>query len=290
MVNQLRDQAAGLRRMTQPKPVQVIAVTSGKGGVGKTNVSINLAATWAKLGKKLMILDADLGMANIDVALGLQPRLNLSHLLDGEATLEEIIIDAPGGFRIIPASSGVQRMASLTEAEHGGLIRAFSELSGDVDVLIIDTAAGIDMSVINFTKAAHEVLVVVCDEPASITDAYALIKLLNKEHNVRRFRILANMVHTPQEGVELYKKLVRVTDHFLDEVVLDFAGAIPYDTFLRKAVQKQRPLVDLYPRSPGALAFQSVVRKAENWKAPSAAHGNLEFFVERLVGSPMISH
>ncbi len=276
------DQAAGLRRMAQPKPVRVVTVTSGKGGVGKTNVSINLAATWAKFGKKPMILDADLGLANIDVALGLHPKLNLSHVIDGAATLEEVIVDAPGGIKVIPASSGVQRMATLSEAEHGGLIRAFSELSTDVDVLIVDTAAGIDNSVVNFTKAAHEVLVVVCDEPASITDAYALIKLLNTEHNIRRFRVLANMAHSPQEGIELYKKLLKVTDHFLDEVVLDFVGAIPYDGFLRKAVKKQQPLVELFPRSPAALAFQSVVRKAENWPMPRAAHGNLEFFVERL--------
>lgn len=287
MVNQMfsADQAAGLRRMAQPKPVRVITVTSGKGGVGKTNVSINLAATWANFGKKPMILDADLGLGNIDVALGLHPKQNLSHVMDGSATLEEIIIDAPGGIKVIPASSGVQRMATLSEAEHGGLIRAFSELTTDIDVLIVDTAAGIDNSVVNFSKAAHDVLVVVCDEPASITDAYALIKLLNTEHQIRRFRVLANMTHSPQEGIELFKKLMKVTDHFLDEVVLDFMGAIPYDGFLRKAIKQQRPLVELFPRSPAALAFQGVVRKAERWPPPQAAHGNLEFFVERLLGS-----
>ncbi|MCW8888829.1 MAG: MinD/ParA family protein [Gammaproteobacteria bacterium] len=279
------DQAEGLRQMVNPKPVRVIAVASGKGGVGKTNVSINLAVALAKLGRKPIIMDADLGLANVDVALGLQPKLNLSHVINGEASLEEIIVDAPGGIKVIPASSGVQKMATLTPAEHAGLIRAFSELRADVDVLIVDTAAGIDNSVVNFTKAAHEVIVVVCDEPASITDAYALIKLLNKEHGIRRFRVIANMAHSVNEGKGLYKKLVAVTDKFLDEVILDFTGMVPYDTFLRKAIQKQRPIVEMFPRAPATAAFKAIAQRADNWPLPKAGSGSLQFFVERLVGS-----
>ncbi|MDH3354868.1 MAG: P-loop NTPase, partial [Chromatiales bacterium] len=202
-----------------------------------------------------------------------------------EATLEEIIVDAPGGVKVIPASSGVQRMAALSPAEHAGLIRAFSELSTDVDVLIVDTAAGIDSSVINFTKAAHEVVIVVCDEPASITDAYALIKLLNSEHGIRRFRVVANMAHSIKEGKGLFNKLVAVTDRFLDEVILDFVGMVPYDTFLRKAIQKQRPIVDMFPRAPASEAFKLIAQRADKWPIPKVGNGSLEFFVERLVGT-----
>jgi flagellar biosynthesis protein FlhG len=269
--------------MASQKPVRVIAITSGKGGVGKTNVSVNLATALNRIGRKVMIMDADLGLANVDVMLGLQPKYNLSHVISGERSLEEIIIEAPGGIKVIPAASGIQNMAELSPAEHVGLIRAFSELNTDLDVLIVDTAAGIADSVLSFARASQEVVVVVCDEPASITDAYALIKVLNRDHNLRRFRVLCNMTHTPQEGKELFAKLVKVTDHFLDEVVLDFMGAIPYDQNLRKAVKKQRPVVEVFPSTPASLAFKDAAMKLDKWPMPAAAGGSLEFFVERLV-------
>ncbi len=280
---QASDQASGLRRMAQPKPVRVIAVASGKGGVGKTNVSVNLATALVQRDHKVMIMDADLGLANVDLMLGLHPQYNLSHVINGERTLEEVIVTAPGGIHVIPASSGVQNMAELSPAEHAGLISAFSELSTDIDVLIVDTAAGISDSVISFSKAAQEVVIVVCDEPASITDAYALIKLLNRDHGIRRFNVLANMAHSPQEGRQLYGKLVKVTDHFLDDVLLDFMGSVPFDEYLRKAVKKQRPVVEAYPRSKAATAFATLAKKVDSWPMPSAAGGYLEFFMERLV-------
>jgi len=271
--------------MARPKPVRVLAVASGKGGVGKTNVSVNLATAFAQMGKKVMIMDADLGLANVDVMLGLQPKQNLSHVIKGECSLEEVLLDAPGGIQVIPASSGVQNMAELSPAEHAGLIRAFSELNTDVDILIVDTAAGISDSVVSFSKASQELIVVVCDEPASITDAYALIKLLNRDHGVRRFRVLANMAHSEKEGRELFAKLVKVTEHFLDDVVLDFMGSVPYDEYLRKAVKMQRPVVDAFPSSKISTAFKDIARRADKWPMPSAADGYLEFFVERLLQS-----
>ena len=276
------DQAAGLRRMTRPGPVRVIAVASGKGGVGKTNVSVNLAVALAQQGQRAMLLDADLGLANVDVLLGLHVERNLSHVLDGECGLDEVILPGPGGVQIIPASSGVKRMASLEVAEHVGLIRAFSSLTVEPDVLIVDTAAGIAEGVTRFIAAAQEVLVVVCDEPASITDAYALIKVLNREHGIDRFHILANMASTAQEGYGLFQKLVRVSDRFLD-VSLDYVGSIPFDDSLRKAVQKQCAVVESFPRSRAALAFRKVAQGIQRWPSPSVARGHLEFFVERLV-------
>jgi len=280
----LADQAAGLRRVTNPRPVRVIAVTSGKGGVGKTNVSVNLATAMAQTGKQVMLLDADLGLANVDVMLGLNPSYNLSHVMSGERTLEEILVDAPGGFRVVPAASGVRNMLELGTREHAGLVQAFSELSLPLDVLLIDTAAGLADGVITFTRAAQEVIVVVCDEPASITDAYALIKVLSRDYGHQRFRILANMARSIREGYELFGKIARVTDRFLN-VSLDFLGSIPHDDLLRQAVQKQRAVVEVFPASRAAQAFKKLVPKVDNWPVPAAASGHVEFFVERLVNA-----
>lgn len=275
------DQASGLRRMVQPRPVRVIAVTGGKGGVGKTNVAINLAVAMAEMGQRVMILDADLGLANIDVALGLHSEYDLSHVVSGERTLAEIVLTGPAGVRVMPASSGVQQMAELSPAEHAGLINAFSDIS-DVDVLVIDTAAGISDTVVSFSRAAQELIVVVCDEPASITDAYALIKLLNREYGVSHFRVLANMVCSVHEGKNLYNKLYRVTDKYLD-VMLNFMGSVPYDESLKKAVKGQKPVVKAFPRSLAARAFKNLAKKADNWPVPTGPNGRLQFFVEQLI-------
>ncbi len=276
------DQAEGLRQMARRQPVQVVAVTSGKGGVGKTNVSVNLAVALADAGKRVMLLDADLGLANVDVLLGLQPEYNLSHVLKGEQALEDIIVPGPGGIGIVPASSGIKSMAELSPAEHAGLVRAFSDLGSDLDVLLIDTAAGISDSVISFTCASQEVVVVVCDEPASITDAYALIKLLSREYGVDRFRILANMTHSPQEGRALFAKITRVTDRYLN-VFLDYLGEVPHDGYVRKAVQRQKAVVEVYPGSKAAQAFKRLAQATEKWPRPTQANGHMQFFVERLV-------
>ncbi len=282
LTNYKLDQAAGLRRMTNPRPVKVIAVASGKGGVGKTNVSVNLSMALAQGGKDVLLMDADLGLANVDVLLGLRAKYTLSDVINGSRALEEIIVHGPQDLKIIPASSGIQNMAELSTMEHAGLIRAFSELSHSIDVLVIDTAAGISDSVVTFTRAAQEVIIVVCDEPTSITDAYALIKVLNKDHGVCRFRVISNMVQGIQEGRELYSKIMAVTDKYLD-VQLDFMGVVPYDEYLRKAVQKQKAVIEAYPRSKAALAFKSLSQKADKWPVQGNAGGHVEFFVERLI-------
>jgi flagellar biosynthesis protein FlhG len=282
MSEQIEDQATGLRRMVNPTPVRVIAVTGGKGGVGKTNVSVNLGVALAELGRRVMLLDADLGLANIDVILGIHAKRNLSHVMSGECSLEEIMVTGPKGLKVIPGASGMQHMAELSPVEHAGLIHAFSEVANDVDVLLIDTAAGISDLVVSFSRAAQEQIVVVCDEPASITDAYAIIKLLNREHGISRFRILANMVKSVQEGRDLYNKMCRVTDQYLD-VMLTYMGSIPYDEQLRKAVKSQKPVVEVYPRSRVSQAFKNLAKKADNWPAPSGVSGDLQFFVERLI-------
>ncbi|MBE0438532.1 MAG: MinD/ParA family protein [Gammaproteobacteria bacterium] len=283
MAETSHDQASGLRKMAAPpRPVKVIAVASGKGGVGKTNITVNLGVALSSMGKQVLLLDADLGLANIDVMLGLHPQYNLQHVLDGSKTLQEIIVEGPAGLKIIPAASGVQKMAELSPAEHAGMIQAFSELNQHIDILMIDSAAGIADSVISFTRAAQEVIVVVCDEPASITDAYALIKLLSRQHNVDHFHIIANMAPNVQEGRELFDKIAMVCERFL-EVNLDFMGIVPFDDDLRRAVKKQRAVVDYIPRSKSATAFNHLAKKVEHWPVKKQPRGHMEFFVERLI-------
>lgn len=263
-------------------PIQVIAVTGGKGGIGKTNVSINLAVALSNRGRSVMLLDANLGMANVDVMLGLQCEYNLSHLLNGECGLEEIIVKGPSDILVVPAASGVQRMAKLSEAEHTGLIHAFSEVSERMNTLIIDTAAGIIDSVISFTKAAHEVIVVVCDEPASIADACALIRVLCRDHNISKFRVLTNMAPSQDQGRNAYEKLLKAVNHVLD-VTLDYIGFIPFDEYLRKAVQNRWAVVNAFPRSSSATAFIKLAATVDHWPVVQTSEGRLEFFFERLV-------
>jgi len=276
------DQANGLYTMNNTKPVKVISVTGGKGGVGKSNVTLNIAISLCKMGKKVMIMDADLGLANIDIMLGLRVTQNLSHVIKGECTLDDIILEGPEGLKIVPASSGTREMASLSEMEHVGLIRAFSSLSDEIDYLIVDTAAGIADNVISFAQASQDLIVVVCDEPTSITDAYALMKILSVDHGLFRFRIVANMVRSAEEGRNLYAKLTRVTDQFLD-VALDYVGSVPFDESVRKSVRKQKALVLEYPNAPASIAVKHLASKIVEWPIPTSAKGNIEFFMERLV-------
>ncbi|MFV1873243.1 MAG: MinD/ParA family protein [Oleiphilus sp.] len=270
--------------MANSGPVQVIAVTGGKGGVGKSNVSINLSINLAEMGRRVMLLDADLGLANIDVLLGITSKRNIADVISGECTLRDILVDGPKGVKVVPASSGTQKMVSLNQMEHAGMINAFSELAHDLDVLIIDTAAGISEGVVSFLRASQEIIVVVCDEPTSITDSYALIKLLNRDYGMYRFRVLANMVKTQEEGRHLYSKLAHVTERFLD-VALQYVGCIPFDEAVKKAVQRQRAVSDVYPRSKASMAYRALAQKADSWPLPSSPKGHLEFFVERLVQS-----
>ncbi|NNF60041.1 MAG: MinD/ParA family protein [Gammaproteobacteria bacterium] len=284
MPEQLNDQATGLRQMTGSDPVKVIAVTGGKGGVGKSCVSINLAVALAQRGKRVLLLDADLGLANVDVLLGLHPQYNLSHVLSGECTLEDIICDGPEGISIVPAASGRRRMADLSPAEHAGLIAAFSELAMNFDVLVVDTAAGIADSVISFSQASQNVVVVICDEPASITDAYALMKVLSTDYAVREFQILTNQTGDAAEGRALFEKIARASHKFLD-VSLEHFGNVPYDTCQRRAVQRQQPIAAAFPSASAALAFRALAEHTETWRPPTGSHGRLEFFAERLINS-----
>ncbi len=266
------------------RPIQVIAVTSGKGGVGKTNVSANLATAMVANGKKVILLDADMGLANIDVMLGLKPKYNLSDVISGEKSLQEVMVTTPTGLQIIPAASGIKLMTELSPMQHAGLIRAFSDITTDLDALLVDTAAGISDTVISFCQASQEIIVVVCDEPTSIVDSFALIKVLSRDHGVSHFHILSNMTQSNQEGRELFMKLLNVADKYLD-ITTSYLGTIPYDDCLKKAVKKQKVVVEAFPRSRASVAFKNLALKTSKWPQVDSPGGHVEFFVERLIGS-----
>ena len=264
-----------------PAP-RVIAVASGKGGVGKTSVSINLAAALVNAGQRTLLLDTDLGLANVDVMLGLSPRFTLADVFAGRCELRDTVLEGPNGLMIVPAASGKRHMTELTPQQHVGLVHAFSELDMPIDTMVVDNAAGIADGVLTFCQAAQDVVVVVCDEPASVTDAYALIKVLSRERGVTRVQVLANQVQHSVEGRQLFGKLERVTSRFLD-VTLNYLGAIPRDEWLRRAIQRQESVVDAFPSAPAALAFRDIARRSRQWQSPAAPRGHVEFFIERIL-------
>jgi flagellar biosynthesis protein FlhG len=277
-------QLQGLKKVMNRNPVRVIAVTSGKGGVGKTNVAANIAVSLSDLGKRVMVLDADLGLANMDVLFGLQPRFNLAHVLSGEVDLQSTVIEGPKNIRIVPSASGNVSMIDVPPASQAAIIQAFSELVDQPDVLVVDTATGISDSVIRFVSAAHQAVIVVCDEPASLTDAYALIKVLSSTYGISHFEIVTNQSRRKGEGQRLFEKLRRVSDQYLD-VVLRHLGDIPHDELLRRAVQEQRSVVDAYPRSDAGRAFAEIAKAISKPTARREVSGSIQFFLERLLGT-----
>ncbi|SKA21883.1 MinD/ParA family protein [Novilysobacter spongiicola] len=266
-------------------PVRVIAVASGKGGVGKTSVSVNLAMALCASGQRTLLLDTDLGLANVDVMLGLSPRFTLADVFAGRCELHETLLEGPRGLWVVPAASGKRHMTELLPQQHVGLVHAFSQLDVPIDTMVVDNAAGIADGVLTFCQAAQDVIVVVCDEPASVTDAYALIKVLSRDRGVSRIQVLANQVQHAAEGKQLFDKLQRVTAKFLD-VTLNYLGAIPRDEWLRRAIQRQEAVVEAFPSAPSAVAFRDIARRAGQWQSPQGPRGHVEFFMERLIAQP----
>ncbi len=261
-----------------PSPPRVIAVTSGKGGVGKTNIVTNLAYSLARKGKKVLVLDADLNLANVDVLLGLTPKFNLHHVLLGEKKLKDILVTAPGGFQILPASSGIMELAELSEEQKLFFLSEISALGNIIDIMLIDTAAGINNNVIYFTLAAQEKVVVLSPEPTSLTDAYALIKVLSSLHDVKRFRILVNSARTEKEAVAVFRQLTLVADRFLGSLSLDYLGFIPFDSKLPQSVRAQRLVVDMSPRSAVSAKFFDLAERLIQEKPDQHMDGNIKFF------------
>ena len=271
------------RRRKEKTPVRTVAVTGGKGGVGKSTIAVNLAVALAGLGQRTLLLDADLSLANVDVLLGIKPRATLADLIDGRCSIRDVLVEGPNGIKVVPASSGRRHMAQLTTAEHVGLVNVISSLEDDLDVMVVDTAAGLADSVLTFCQASQEIVLVVCDEPASITDAYALLKVLSRERGISRVQIVANMVRDDSEGRQLYNKLVRVCEIFLINLSLTYLGSVPQDEWLRLSVQRQQAVVTLYPSSPSATALNAIASQVMRWQPLSTSHGGVEFFYERLL-------
>ncbi len=255
---------------------KVIAVTSGKGGVGKTNVVANLAISLANLGRNVLLLDADVGLGNLDVLLGLAPRYNLGHLLRGERELEDVIITGPSGVKILPASSGVDELVHLKPEDKLKLFCHLEELYGEIDIMLIDTASGISQNVLFFNTASHEIVVVASSEPTSIVDAYALIKVLHLKCGVKSFRLLANSVVNAREGLEVYRNISMVAERYL-HISLDYLGYIPFDDNVPRAVKEQKALMELFPDSRANKKFIAVARILD--EMPYAeTKDNLQFF------------
>lgn len=265
------------------KSVRVISVTSGKGGVGKTNITANLAIALARLGRQVLIWDADLGLANIDILLGLNSRYNINHLLNGDKTLEEIIIEGPEGVKIMPASSGIQEMAALSEGQKVRLLNEFDHYNLDLDFLLIDTGAGVSSNVMYFNMAAQECIIVVTPEPTSITDAYALIKIMTTKYNEKSFKILMNLVSSAEEAKAIFILLASVADKHLDSISLDYLGYIPRDEYIPESIKKQRALLDLYPSSESSKFFKDLAKRVINSPIKSNLDGNIKFFWQRLL-------
>lgn len=261
--------------------MQVIAVTGGKGGVGKTNIAVNLSVSMAREGYDVMLLDADLGLANVDVVLGMNVSHTLADVFEGRKTLSEVIVTGPEGVRIVPAASGAAKLAYLDAAVQTALVRSFSDELSPPDVLIVDTGAGIDSTVQTFVSACKTVIVVINDEPASLTDAYALMKIMRNERGVRRFEVLANQVDTPIQGRGVYDRITRVTDKYLD-VEVGYLGTVPADPYLKRAVQQRTALVTAYPRAPAAIAIRDIGRHLMRQASPADV-GGMGFFVEQLL-------
>ncbi|MBW2331858.1 MAG: MinD/ParA family protein [Deltaproteobacteria bacterium] len=279
------DQANGLREMVRnkaydmngvkgrksgsvgsPSP-RVVAVTSGKGGVGKTNIVGNLAIAFRRLGKRVLILDGDLGLANIDIIFGLNPAYNIKHVINGEKDLSEVIVEGPEDICIIPAGSGLQELVHLTNGQKLNLLNEFDRLNEEFDIFLIDTGAGISSNVIYFNIAAQERIVVVTCEPSSITDAYALMKVMFTQHGTRSFELLVNMAAHAEEARSVFENLSNAIVRFLKDISLEYVGFILKDDNFQRAVRQQCTVLQRYPDSESSKGFCELARRllANSW-------------------------
>ena len=257
--------------------VKVFSIASGKGGVGKTNIVANLGYALSKLGKKVLLFDADMGLGNIDILLGLTPKYNFSHVVLGQKRIDEVTISGPGDVKIIPAASGIQELTQLSNKQHLNILDKLDEFIHQFDIFLIDTAAGISNNVLHFNAAAQEVIVIISPEPTSITDAYALMKLLSRRYNVRRFNIIVNNVTGIREAKNVCSQLQLVTQRFLD-IDFKYIGHVVSDVKIPKGVRRQKLVSQLYPDSPSSSCFKDLAEKLSkiqnhvNGKEPSNFH------------------
>ncbi len=260
-------------QVKSPGP-KILAVTSGKGGVGKTNVVANLSVSLSEMGKKVVVLDADFGLANLDVLLGLTPRYHLGHVLFGNKSLTEIMVQGPKGIRIIPASSGLQRMSELTLAQRNHLVESFADLDGDADYFIIDTAAGISRNVIHFLLSSQKVIVVSAPEPTAIVDAYAVIKIILAEEHEKPIHVLINSAENREDAHEVFCQINSVVKRFLNREV-DYLGHIERDSHVPQAVRSQMLVTHRFPNAPASQCFRELARRIAQQESPAEVSDGL---------------
>ena len=267
---------------------QIIGIASGKGGVGKTTIAANLAVTLAARGKRVMLFDADLGLANAQLALGCKAPFNFSHVLTGEKSLKEIIVEGPKGVKLVPGASGIQHMASLSSTEVAGIIHSFSEFEDELDYFIVDSAAGLSDSVMAFLSACQHRLIVLKNEPSSIADAYATIKVMIQDYNLNDIYLVPNGVPSQAEGQHLYRSINSVTRNFLGSSV-DYLYSISEDEMVLQAVKASKPVISFAPASAAARDFSAVADLVEELPLNDTISGGLQFFVERMASNQTAS-
>lgn len=292
------DQASGLRTIVESNTLsrgrttsktsgrgsrpRVVAVTSGKGGVGKSHCVGSLALALTKLGKRVVVVDADVGLANIDILFNLRPRYNIGHILSGEKKLKQVIVTTDQGVKIIPGGSGFANLTQLSDGEKLNLLSEFEALEEMADFVLVDTGAGISSNVLYFNAASDENIVIATREPTSITDAYALMKVLSKDHGIKYFKLVVNMVKSEQEAKSVYASLSGAIDKFLGNVVLEYFGYIPMDEKLQRAVLKRSTVVEYAPQSPSAMSIGGLAQKMAESKLRPGSDGNIKFFMGRI--------
>lgn len=269
-------------RTDRTKVPRVIAVTSGKGGVGKTNIVANMGYAFSRLGKKVLILDADLGLGNLDVLLGIAPKYNLSHVLMGQKSINEIIVEGPGNLLILPAASGIQELTQLTKQQKVQILRELDLVIDHVDLLLIDTAAGISSNVMDFNAIAQEIIVVVSPEPTAITDAYALMKVLALKYAEKSCKIIVNLANTTQQGNEVFRQLNLVTERFLD-MKIEHVGSVLFDANVTAGIKQQKLVSDLFPNTLASKCFQGLARKIMAQLPHQMPNGDTHFFWHHLI-------
>ncbi|RJP22004.1 MAG: MinD/ParA family protein [Candidatus Abyssobacteria bacterium SURF_5] len=275
------DQAQKLRELAAAYRAhpRVITVTSGKGGVGKSNVVINLAISLSRLGKRVLIIDADLGLANVDVLLGLKNRFNLQHVLDGHMKLKDILVFGPAGIKVIPGSSGIPHVANLNTRKRHEFIMSFREVEGEADIILIDTSAGLTRNVIALAVLADEILLVTTPEPSAITDAYAMIKVLQSEKPEAKIQLVVNMASTEAQALEVAQRVAQVSRQFLN-FQLVILGGVPNDPCVPKAVMRRQPWAELFPRAAATRAIKQIAAKMLNGEQKGSADN--DGFIQRL--------
>lgn len=281
------DQAEGLRQLVAKgrlgrAPLRVFAVTSGKGGVGKTNCTANLAVLAAKAGKRVLVLDADLGLANVEILLGIKPKHHIGDLLYKGVSLDDVIVAGPHGIHLLPAGSGVQSLTDLADEEKMHLINSLDSLEDRFDVVFIDTGAGIGDNVMFFAGAAQESILVVSPEPTSLVDAYAAVKVLSQDAGVSRFAVLVNPVVDELAARDIFPKLTGVASRFL-KAKLRLLGYVPRDENVHRAVMHQRAVVDMFPSAPSARAFASAAERLFDVEGEANLESGLKFMWQRLL-------